>query len=195
MPVSLLPPRLCARLWQAGDLMLSVGAGREPPPVDGAVSADIGLTIANYESKAEVTVSVVAAKVRDFRTLHQSRLAFDAEQAGNRVQTYPTDRCPMTDAFSVEWRDEAGQRSVWVSGEIDIASENALRESLDCDQPTLVVDLRRVSFIDMRGLRCLVDAAGKHETVALLTSPRVDRLLVLTATSPLFQIEQAFREV
>lgn len=101
----------------------------------------------------------------------------------------------MTDVFSVEWRDEEGQRSVWVSGEIDIASEDELRESLDCDQPRLVVDLRRVSFIDMSGLRCLVDAAGKHETVALFTSPRVDRLLALTVTGHLFQIERAFREV
>jgi anti-anti-sigma factor len=101
---------------------------------------------------------------------------------------------PMTYEFRVEWRDEDRSRLVWVSGEVDLASVGDLRESLDCDQPRLLVDLRRVTFIDMSGLRCLVDAAGVHEAVALITSPRVDRLLELTATGHLFEIERAFGE-
>ena len=100
----------------------------------------------------------------------------------------------MTDEFRVQWSDEEGSRSVWVSGEVDLASEAVLRESLDSDQPRLLVDLRHVTFIDISGLKCLIDAAGNHEAVALRTSPSVDRLLELTATGHLFEIERRFRD-
>ena len=98
----------------------------------------------------------------------------------------------MTNDFQVQWTDEEGSRSVWLSGEVDLTSEGDLRQSLDSGRPRLLVDLRHVTFIDLSGLRCLVDAAAKHEVVALRTSPRVDRLLELTATGHLFEIERPF---
>lgn len=95
----------------------------------------------------------------------------------------------MMPELRVEWRDENNSRFVWVFGEVDLASAGDLRAALDCEQPLLVVDLTNVTFMDLAGLKCLVDAAEKHEVVALITSPRVDRLLELTATRHLFEIE------
>ena len=101
----------------------------------------------------------------------------------------------MTHEFRVEWRDDDGSRLVSVSGEVDLTSASDLRDALESGLPRLVVDLSNVTFIDMSGLRCLVDAAGVHEAVALITSPRVARLLDLTATAHLFEIAQAFEGV
>jgi anti-anti-sigma factor len=94
----------------------------------------------------------------------------------------------MNDDLRVEWRDEDAARSVWVSGEIDLATADQLRKALECPQPRLEVDLSNVTFMDLTGLRCLIDAAEAHEEVALVPSPRVDRLIELTATSHLFEM-------
>jgi hypothetical protein len=42
--------------------------------------------------------------------------------------------------------------------------------------------------MDLTGLRCLIEAAETHEAVALVSSPRVDRLIDLTETGHLFDI-------
>jgi anti-anti-sigma factor len=98
-------------------------------------------------------------------------------------------RLQMTDALRVEWRDEEAARSVWVFGEIDLATVDELRKGLDCDKPRLNVDLSNVTFMDLTGLRCLIEAAEGREAVALVTSPRVDRLIDLTETGHLFEIQ------
>jgi anti-anti-sigma factor len=94
----------------------------------------------------------------------------------------------MTDALRVEWRDEEAARSVWVFGEVDLATVGELRRGLECDKPRLNVDLSNVTFMDLTGLRCLIEAAEAHEAVALVSSPRVDRLIDLTETGHLFDI-------
>lgn len=93
---------------------------------------------------------------------------------------------PMISPFRVEWRDEDEARSVWIFGEVDMASIDDLNKALACPHPKLVVDLSNVSFIDLTALRCLVTAAQEREDVVLITNPRVDRLLELTATRHLF---------
>lgn len=101
---------------------------------------------------------------------------------GVRHQSGPTLR--------VEWRDDEDvSRSVWVFGEVDIATVGELRKALKCDQPRLVVDLSNVAFMDLSGLQCLLEAAEKHDAVELITSPRVDRLLEITSTDHVFQTE------
>jgi anti-anti-sigma factor len=95
----------------------------------------------------------------------------------------------MIDDLRIEWNDEDASRSVWVSGEIDLATADQLRKALECPQPRLEVDLTNVTFMDLTGLRCLIEAAEAHEEVALVASPRVDRLIELTATSHLFEMK------
>lgn len=93
----------------------------------------------------------------------------------------------MIDEFRVEWRDEPASRSVRVHGEVDLATVDELRRSLECPQPRLEVDLSNVTFMDLTGLRCLIDAAGEHQEVVLVPSPKVERLIDLTATRHLFE--------
>jgi anti-anti-sigma factor len=93
----------------------------------------------------------------------------------------------MIDELRIEWRDEAASRSVWVYGEVDLATVDGLRKSLECPQPRLEVDLSNVTFMDLTGLRCLIEAAGEHQEVVLVPSPKVDRLIDLTATRHLFE--------
>jgi anti-anti-sigma factor len=93
----------------------------------------------------------------------------------------------MIDELRIEWRDEAASRSIWVYGEVDLATVDGLRTSLECPQPRLEVDLSNVTFMDLTGLRCLIDAAAEHQEVVLLPSPQVDRLIDLTATRHLFE--------
>lgn len=91
--------------------------------------------------------------------------------------------------FRVEWVDDEGSRLVGVFGEVDLATSASLRAALDCRQSRVVVDLTHVTFMDLSGLRCLIEAVGRQKVVALLTSPRVDRLLDLTATRHLFEVD------
>lgn len=93
----------------------------------------------------------------------------------------------MSSVFRVEWRDETAFRTVWIFGEVDLGSVGELQEALDCDQGRLQVDLGNVTFMDLSGLTCLLEAAEKCDVVVLGSSPRVDRLLDLTGTRQVFQ--------
>jgi anti-anti-sigma factor len=93
-----------------------------------------------------------------------------------------------TPDFRLEWVDAETSRSVWVAGEVDLATVVSLRGALDCQQPRLIVDLSHVTFMDLSGLGCLLEAVTRGKVVALHTSPRVDRLLQLTATRHLFEV-------
>lgn len=95
----------------------------------------------------------------------------------------------MIDPFRVEWRDEEASRFIWVFGEVDYATVGRFRGALQSEHPRLVVDLSQVTFMDLGGLECLLEAADRTEAVVLITSPRVDRLLELTDTRHLFETE------
>lgn len=71
-------------------------------------------------------------------------------------------------------------------GELDLGSAPRLREAIaGTDGDDLVVDLRRVEFMDSTGLLTLAraadDAASRGATVRVITGPpKVDRLFDLT---------------
>lgn len=93
----------------------------------------------------------------------------------------------LSPEFQVEWRDEESSRFVQVSGEVDLATVEKLRQALNCSRSRLELDLINVAFMDLAGLNCLLEAAQRHDVVALRPSSRVSRLLDLTATWPLFE--------
>jgi anti-anti-sigma factor len=89
--------------------------------------------------------------------------------------------------------------SLVVSGELDMATAPRLRAALDAElerDASMVVDLASLDFIDMAGLRALLDAAahaganGRRFDV-LNPSPAVDRLLELTGLGRRLSIRRA----
>jgi anti-sigma B factor antagonist len=92
----------------------------------------------------------------------------------------PAARAPL---FSVA-RDSTGD---WIiaRGEIDIVTAPQLAAAIDA-APTLGVDMSEVSFLDVSGLRVLLDAARRNRAVGgrfavVRPSPMIRRLLELTA--------------
>jgi len=88
-------------------------------------------------------------------------------------------RCERRDAAAV----------VAVSGELDLASAEQLREALrspEAQAPTVILDLRKVSFIDSSGLSVVVGehrratAADCRFAVAVGGAPAVQRLFDLS---------------
>jgi anti-anti-sigma factor len=72
-----------------------------------------------------------------------------------------------------------------IRGDLDIANADefgaALKQALSAD-PTVVVDLAGLAFIDAAGLRAIVDAAGSRNgagPLTLVNATRVARLLDL----------------
>jgi anti-anti-sigma factor len=97
--------------------------------------------------------------------------------------------------FEVRAWDDAGVHVVEVSGEFDMAACDRFREASECDDAKLVViDLRRVSFLDSCGLRELIDVhrlADLHRTRLAILRPRgeADSIFKLTGMDghlPLF---------
>lgn len=94
----------------------------------------------------------------------------------------------MGGALDIEVRHERGVVIAAVTGDIDIATADELREhlfELADTGGTLIVDLNRVTFIDSAGLGTLV-GAYRHATArggtlhAVCSRPRIRRLLWLT---------------
>jgi anti-sigma B factor antagonist len=80
--------------------------------------------------------------------------------------------------FEVRAWDDAGVHVVEVSGEFDMAAGDSFREaSARDDAKFVVVDLRRVSFLDSSGLRELIDLHRQTElrgTRLAIIRPRGD---------------------
>jgi anti-anti-sigma factor len=83
-----------------------------------------------------------------------------------------------------------GRHAAWIHmrGDLDISTSaqlaKALRRSLSW---LVVVDLRELTFIDLCGVRMIVDAAAAarragRRLIVLRGTPEVDRLFTLTAT-------------
>jgi anti-anti-sigma factor len=85
---------------------------------------------------------------------------------------------PNPAPFDIGWRDDL-TRTVTVSGEIDINSEGELGAASETTGP-LIIDMRRVSFIDCSGIRCLLTAEKRSASLHLMSNAKVDRLLELT---------------
>ena len=87
------------------------------------------------------------------------------------------------------------QVTLRVEGEIDLATADqlgdALKEALSAD-PSVVVDMAGVTFIDASGLRVLFEVAESRDGVgplALVNAPRVAWLLELLGMSDLASID------
>ena len=65
--------------------------------------------------------------------------------------------------FGVECRDDGDRTVLELTGEFDLAAEPALARALETALPvsTLVLDLRRVTFMDSTGLRLLLEADAR----------------------------------
>jgi anti-anti-sigma factor len=75
---------------------------------------------------------------------------------------------PLPGSLTISNVVENGTTSLCLEGELDLASAQRMEESLakmEAEQPPrLVVDLRRLAFIDSTGLRLLIQAnARAHE--------------------------------
>jgi anti-sigma B factor antagonist len=94
--------------------------------------------------------------------------------------------------FRVEVLDQSAGTVIALSGELDLASSPALEEAFErvfaSDADTLVVDLRKLDFMDSTGLSVIVKA---HQTVEdrdlklyVVNGPaQVQRLLSLTGVA------------
>jgi anti-anti-sigma factor len=92
-------------------------------------------------------------------------------------------------ALEVTTEQHPGQTRVVLVGELDIASTQTLENELsaiETNSPgTLVLDLRRVEFIDSTGLRALIAADERARSdgrrLAVVRGPNtVERLLAVT---------------
>ena len=97
--------------------------------------------------------------------------------------------------FSVVVVPDRGEVAVEPVGEVDVSSVDALdrevRELVRAGFDQVVLDLRRVTFLDSSGLRLLLrlrnDAARGGHTLKLVPGPaEVQRVFQLTATRHLF---------
>jgi anti-anti-sigma factor len=91
--------------------------------------------------------------------------------------------------LDVTTEQHPGQTRVILAGELDIASSEELEKQLaatETDSPaTLVLDLRRVEFIDSTGLRALIAAderaRSEDRRLVVVRGPgAVERLLTVT---------------
>jgi anti-sigma B factor antagonist len=102
---------------------------------------------------------------------------------------------PVYTPFSISVQPERSRVAVVPEGELDAAAieplESEVRELRAAGFDHIVIDLRRLSFIDSSGLRVLLslrnDSLRDGHRLTLLRGPRtVQRLFELTATKGLF---------
>ena len=98
----------------------------------------------------------------------------------------------MQSHFRIEVRSAGRATVIGMSGELDLASSPALQEELDrvaaSDSEMLIIDLRRLDFMDSTGLSVLVRAHQRAEEqgrrLAMVRGPQqVQRLLSLTGVA------------
>jgi anti-sigma B factor antagonist len=100
-------------------------------------------------------------------------------------------------SFQVESRlIDTGERMVTALGEIDLATAPELAKALKACRGNVVVDLRKVPFMDSTGLRVLlieqnrlVDAGGALRL--LVGGDQMKKLFAITGLAETFQIDDA----
>jgi anti-sigma B factor antagonist len=105
--------------------------------------------------------------------------------------------------FQVEVRREGAAALIAISGELDLASGPRLEEelsSLDPEVTLVVVDLRRLEFMDSTGLSIIVRAhqrlAEQDRELSLVRgSAQVQRLLDLTGVAERVRLVEAPEEL
>lgn len=98
-------------------------------------------------------------------------------------------RCDPVKPFSIDVQRADGVVRVVLAGELDIAThgdaEAVLREVQDGAVPVVVLDLRKLNFMDSTGLRLLVQAdlrarEGGHRLAIVRGPEAVHRVLEIT---------------
>jgi len=105
--------------------------------------------------------------------------------------------------FQVEVRRAGPAAVITISGELDLASGPRLEEeltALDPDVSLVVIDLRRLEFMDSTGLSIIVRAhqrlAEQDRELSLVRgSPQVQRLLDLTGVAERVRLVEAPEEL
>jgi anti-sigma B factor antagonist len=96
-------------------------------------------------------------------------------------------------------RVDTGEMMVTVMGEIDLATAPQVQAAVSRYRSRVVLDLRKVEFIDSTGIRMLIQekkrliAAGSD--LRLLISPTVRRLIELAGIEDMFQIDESLHPV
>jgi anti-anti-sigma factor len=113
-----------------------------------------------------------------------------ASDAGDTAEDATLDAGSEMLGLTVE-RPASGVCVVTVNGELDMLTapvlEACLREQLSIDLSHLVVDLQRVSFLDSKGLNCLLLAREATQTTA--TQLHLAGLVTRAVARP-FQVSQ-----
>lgn len=110
----------------------------------------------------------------------------------------------MQSNFSVEVQDDERAFLIGVSGELDLASSPELERELErgasSDVELLIIDLRKLEFMDSTGLSVLVrghqKATQNGKEFAVVKGPQqVERLLSLTGVAERLTIVDAPEEL
>ena len=104
---------------------------------------------------------------------------------------------PAPPPFEVSYVERASRARIALRGELDMASSQLLARKLEAverDHPQeIVLDLAELSFMDVSGLRALLDAARRarragSSLVIVNPHPHIVRLLELTAIDQTLEV-------
>ena len=110
----------------------------------------------------------------------------------------------VNNEFSVDEHQEGGAAIIAVTGELDLRTspqlEKALGRAFDAGAELVILDLRRIEFMDSTGLRVLLSAHQRaHESgrrFALVRgADQVERVLTLTGVRDLLTVVDAPEEL
>jgi anti-sigma B factor antagonist len=124
------------------------------------------------------------------------RTMADLEQFRSRDQSRPARLGAVPAPFRVEIRPERDRVVVVPHGDLDLATIGELGEQLDGlvgrGFAAIVLDLRRLTFIDSTGLRLVVEQAARSDaTITLIDGAEpVSRLFDLTGVRPTLPFER-----
>lgn len=99
--------------------------------------------------------------------------------------------------FDVDITEEAESLRVALSGEVDLSTvgeiEERVESSLDGGRPLLVLDLRKVTFLDSSGLRLMLrlnesQSSDGGRLVVVQGNRRVSRVLELTGAADMLEL-------
>lgn len=99
----------------------------------------------------------------------------------------------MSAGFKIECREGPGSLHVIPKGELDLATTPALDALLETEQSRhgllVMIDLRRVTFLDSTGIHCLLSADARARQngteLVIIRGPRqIERVLEIAGIGP-----------
>ena len=97
-------------------------------------------------------------------------------------------------------RVDTGEMMVTVIGEFDMATTPQVQKAISRYKSRVVLDLRKVEFMDSTGIRMLIQekkrlVAAGADLRLLITSPFLRRLVELAGVHDMFQIDESLHPV